>query len=392
MKKHSILLLLILLSQYLFAVTPERVFTEKSSVQSALSINPDILKYSQDLECAEQRVKESSSLYFPNIDLNLNLSKFNNYQPMIILGESSQFLVYLPGAKKDLYYSTRLSIWQTIYAGGKIRTINKLADVNMNRVKSEGNVIKSKVINNVKIIFNDCLYHKALVGFYDSKIKEYELRKIHIVRSEIEALIRKRSIEQFHYKKEILNLLNAIGVDLNITAAISDTLNPKMKVFDLEKCLLLAYQFRSEIKTTQDEETLDGLMLNLLSMQKYPNVSVGAAKEWLGDRIIGDESSWYFSINANIPIFDGGGSFARIKQGKTKVRESTIRRAKLENEIRLKVRQSFLEYDFWRNQSMDAKILEKNGQYDETDISIIHDLNRSYYNLELAVGVELDSY
>ncbi|MDR0819962.1 MAG: hypothetical protein LBN19_00245 [Endomicrobium sp.] len=38
------------------------------------------------------------------------------------------------------------------------------------------------------------------------------------------------------------------------------------------------------------------------------------------------------------------------------------------------------------------EIAEKNGHYNKTDIDIIRNLNKSYYNLELAVGVELDSY
>ncbi|MCA6071874.1 MAG: hypothetical protein LE168_05890 [Endomicrobium sp.] len=69
-----------------------------------------------------------------------------------------------------------------------------------------------------------------------------------------------------------------------------------------------------------------------------------------------------------------------------------MKRAKLENEIKLGVGQSLLEYNFWRTQAIDAKLLEKNSQYDEIDIKIMRNLNKSYYNLELAVGVELDSY
>jgi outer membrane protein TolC len=393
MKKISILLILSLTIKNLFAGTMERVLTEVSSVQTALSINPDILERLQYVEYAEQRVRESRALYFPNIDLNLNLSKSCPSESMIIIsGESSQFLTYLPENRKDLYYSTRLSIWQSIYSGGRIKTINKLAQINMNKVKNEEDVIKGKVVNNVKIVFNECLYYKALLNFYDLKIKDVRQEKIYLAHNKLRNFMKKSIEAQFNYKKTFLNLLSAIGLELNTRADISGILSPKIKYFVLEKCILLAYLFKSEIKATQDQETIDGLMLNLLSMQKYPSISVGAARKWMGEKIIGDERDWYFSLNANIPIFDGGSSFARIKQGKAKVREATIRRAKLESEIRLNVRQSFLEYNFWKMQAINVKLLEKNGKYDETDIEIIRNLNRSYYNLELAVGAELDSY
>jgi outer membrane protein TolC len=136
----------------------EKVLTEASSVQLALSINPDILEYVENIEHATQRVKESRLLYFPNINLNLNLSSFNSRGSVIMYNESLRFLVCQPVGKKNLYYSTRLSIWQSVYSGRRIKAANRLAEISMNKIKNEENIVKSKVINNVKVIFNDCLY------------------------------------------------------------------------------------------------------------------------------------------------------------------------------------------------------------------------------------------
>jgi outer membrane protein TolC len=102
-------------------------------------------------------------------------------------------------------------------------------------------------------------------------------------------------------------------------------------------------------------------VLNLLSKQTSPNISIGAAQEWFGEKIINDKSKWYISINANIPVFDGGGAFARLKQGKIQLREATIQRAKTEDEMRLSIGKLFLEYDFWKKQAIDDKFFEKNG-------------------------------
>ena len=353
MKKITFLFILLFTATItVFAKEYERILTEKSSVQTALTINPEVLEYVQDLEYAKQRLKEASSLYFPVVGLNLNLSKFNNVKPTLVSGESSQTLIYLPDGKKDLYYSTRLSVWQSLYTGGVIRTTNKLAHINLSKVKSEENIIKSKLINNVKTIFNECLYHKALVKLYNAKFKS----------SSNVNLKTKKEMENLKYNQEILKLLNAIGLDLNTIISVSDNLRPKIKEIDLEKCFFLAYQFKSEFKTTQEQQTLDGLMLNLLYMQRYPNVSFGIAHEWIGDQIVGDDANSYCTLNVNVPIFDGGSVFARIRQGKIKYRESTIKRAKLENDIRLGIMQAFLEYDFFRQQAISARLLEKNGE------------------------------
>ncbi|MDR1417770.1 MAG: TolC family protein [Endomicrobium sp.] len=366
----------------LFAKEYERVLTEKSSVQTALAINPDVLEYVQNLEYAKERLKEAHALYFPTVGFNLNISKFNNAKPGLISGENSQTLIYLPSGKKDLYWSTQLSVWQSLYTGGVIRTTNKLAHINLSKVKSDENIIKSRVTNNIKTIFNECLYHKALVKFYDEKFKI----------SNNPSLKTKKEMEILKYNQEVLELLNAIGLDLNTIVAISDNLEPKIKKADLEKCLLIAYQYKSEFKSTQEQQTLDGLMLNMLYMQKAPNISVGVAHQWTGDQIVGDDTNSYCTLNLNVPIFDGGSIFARIKQGKIKYRKSTLKRAKLESDIRLEIMQAFLEYDFFRQQAINSKLLDKNSKYNEADIELIYNLNKNYLNLELAVGVELDSY
>jgi outer membrane protein TolC len=163
-----------------------------------------------------------------------------------------------------------------------------------------------------------------------------------------------------------------------------------MKNFELSRCILLAYQFKPEMQATQQQESSDALIVNLLTMQQYPTVSFGAAQEWTGDQIIGDDSNWYLSLNVNIPVFDGGGTFARIKQGKINMREAVLKRSKREDEIKLNISKALIEYNFWKEQA--ASVSKTSAEYSEADLDIVNSLNSSFYALELAVGVELDSY
>ena len=369
----------------------EKILTEDSSVQTAVNINHDILIHSQSIDLAYQRIKESQSLYFPKIDFNLNASRFNNMEPLILSGPLSPVSVYLPGENRDIYFSTRLSVWQSIYAGGRIKTTNKLADMHMNKVKNEANAIKNNVINQVKTVFNTCIMYKEKLNLFSRQLENSKGK------SGIEILEIQRRIDlvKFNYDREVLNLLNAIGLELDTIVMLDGNLIPKLKKFDLSQSMLLAYQFRPEMQTTQAQETIDGLMVNLLSMQRFPTISVGGGQEWLGDQVIGDKSSWYVSINANLPVFDGGGGVARVKQGRIHVRETTLKRSKIEEEIKLQVNKAFLEYNFWRDQFYKAGMSEKDPSkvpYTELELDIVYNLNRSYYALELAVGVQLDSY
>ena len=120
-KKVAFCLAFIFTAQSILAAGFEKVLTEDSSVQTALAINHDIMIHSQNVEYARQRINESRSLYFPKIDLNFNISKFNNSEPMMLFGAISPSPVHLPSGNKDIYYSTRLAIWHNVYSGGRVK-------------------------------------------------------------------------------------------------------------------------------------------------------------------------------------------------------------------------------------------------------------------------------
>ncbi|MDR1942398.1 MAG: TolC family protein [Endomicrobium sp.] len=393
---------IIYFSVLIFALCPgavfgegfEKILTQDSCIQSAIAIHPDILISAQNIEFANQRVLESRALYMPKIAVNLNLSKFNNTDPMVLSGDFTGMPVYLPAGIKNIYYSTRLSAWQGLYSGGRVKTINKLARINLDKVQNEAQSVKIKVVNNVKSAFNDALYNKeklklinSLAGKALSEAKSSKNKNSYSLHSE---LLKKAAAARYNYEKELLNLLNAVGLELNTIADISGEFQPEIKNIDLSRCIVLAYQFKPEMQATQYQESFDSLMLSLLSMQQYPTVSAGAAQEWTGDQIIGDASNWYVSLNVNIPVFDGGATFARVRQGKINVREAALKRSKTEDEVKLLINKAFLEYNFWKQQAL--QLPEEREKYGEADLDIIYNLNKSYYALELAVGAELNSY
>ncbi|MDR2644723.1 MAG: TolC family protein [Endomicrobium sp.] len=369
----------------------EDVLTEAVSIQRALSSNIEILEAAQEVDFASQKIVESKVLYFPNVDVNFNCSHFNNRIRTLVSDSISQTPILLPEGNQDLRYSVRISGWQNIYTGGRIKTANKLTKINKEKTENERDIIRNKIINDVKLIFNECLYYKELLEIDIAKLRLVELGRMQLSSENIKKLRKKYIQEQLSFEKEVLNLLAVMGKDINSIVTISGKAIPKIKQLDFDKCLFLAYQFKPELKSSQTQEKLDSLSLNLLSLQKFPKITLGAAQEYVGARLFKDDMNWYISLNANFPIFESGSLFTKIKQGRIKIRQSVLARAKAEREVRLSISKSFLEYNFWRKRAIDAKLLEKK-HYDEDDIELIRNLNRSYCNLELAVGVNLDSY
>ena len=355
MKKYFILLLLFAVSP-VFAQGVERVLTLNECTQLALNINQDILIANEAISYAEQRVNEAKSLYFPKLDLNFNLSRFNNDAETLINSHYLPATILLPYGKRDYSYSTKLALWQPIYNGGKTVATNKLARINQEKAKTNAEIKKNEVIANVKAQFYKNIALKEKIKIY----KDY-LSKKHDA-----TLQNQLDILEHEYELETWELLSLIGLELDTVIDIEGTIDVEKLDLNLQQCILWAYQFRPEIKTTQYQESMDNIGVNLITMEKLPTIMLGAAYDWLGDDEENWERDWYVTLNINLPLFEGGAVFSRLKQKKIQARQASIERAKIEDKIKLEVRKAFSEYNFWYNKLL--KVEESNVKSIEHEI------------------------
>jgi outer membrane protein TolC len=383
MKPYIISLFTLFFCIDVFAANYEKILNEESAVQNAMTLNYEIITQSQKIELSTQKLKETRALYFPVVDLNINVSKFNNVSPSILFNNLSAMPVYLPAENiRDFYFSSRISVWQNLYAGGRINAANRLASINIDKSKNELNIVKNEVIFKVKTAFNESLYYKNKIKYLESLKNK---RNSAAIGESIE-------IAKLEYSKSILTLLNLIGLDLNTVLDIEDAFVARISNISLEQCMLLTYQYKPDLQYVWYQVSSDELTVNLLSMQRYPTIVAGATQEWTGEQILSEKSSWHIFFNVNFPVFDGGAMISRIKQADINMKASAINKTQKEENIKYYVRKVFLEYDFWKQKAMKHNLLIKKSGYNEEELEIIKNLNKNYFALEFAIGAQIDKY
>ena len=381
MKKFFLLFFVLLLEASIFAQNIERVLTVDECIKCALNINHDILLSKTSIAFAEQRAKEVKTLYFPTIDINFNLSRYSNDFATVINSNYLPVTILLPEGSRDYFYSTRIALWQNIYNGGRIIATNRLAKINQEQVQNKLDTTKNEVVAKVKIQFYKNISIKTKIEIY----KKYLSNKVNILLQEQLEML------QHEYELEMFNLLALIGLELDTVIDIEGHIKPQKLDLNLQQCLLWAYKFRPEIKTTQYQETMDNISVNLINMERYPTVKIGASYDWLGDDKNSSEKDWYVSLNINYPIFDGGAIFARLKQKKIKARQATIERSKIEEKIKLEVRKAFSDYIFWDNKVIKIKDMKAtNIEQELLKEDIKYNYIKSLVNLDLAIGKNID--
>ncbi len=378
MKKIFLLFFILFLESYVFAQHIQRVLTLDECIKCALSINHDILINKESISLAEQRTKEAKALYFPVVDLNFNLSKYSNDVATVMNSSYLPVTILLPEGRRDYFYSTRISLWQNIYNGGRIIATNKLAKINQEKAQTNYDVTKNEVVAKVKIQFYKNISIKSKIHIY----KKYLLSDSTNI-----LLQEKLEILQHEYELEIFNLLALIGLELDTVVDIAGHIDSQKLDLDLQQCILWAYQFRPEIKTTQYQESIDNIAVNLINMEKFPTVKFGVSYDWLGDNVNKSKKDWYVALNINYPIFDGGAVFSRLKQKKIKARQATIERSKIEEKIKLEVMKAFSEYKFWykkflKIKNMKATTIEQEILKEDIKYNYI----KSLVILDLAIG------
>jgi len=94
------------------------------------------------------------------------------------------------------------------------------------------------------------------------------------------------------------------------------------------------------------QEQMDALAVNLSLSGRYPTVALGGNYQLEDKQWPFEKKSWNATVNLTLPIFDGFGQFARIRQRKYQYRKSQINRANISDTIKAEVRKSFVEYEY----------------------------------------------
>ena len=330
----------------------ERVLTLEESIDTGLHNSQGLLSYREQVAIAQEMVKEAGAQIYPKIDFNLGVSKFNNDFPTVLAPSFNS--EYLPAQNMDAFYSTRLSLWQYLYANGRYSTNLRLAETNLSQANSMADIERNRVILDVKKSYYACVTLKEKIKACETAINSIKeiTQKNPSARSRWSYTINSMSFTlsklKHEYEKQKLKHLETIGLELDMVIEISGELSPPTDEYDLNKCLAWAKNYRPELRQTQFQETIDSLRVNLSLAERYPTVTLGANYERLGDNSALDMTNWNATINVNVPIFDGWASWSRIRQRKLQAREGVIRRSAMEDRVFADVREAYMDYGFWK--------------------------------------------
>lgn len=345
------------------AVSPERVLTIEEAVTLGISNNQDLLSAKEDVNIAQQRIKETQALFFPKLDLYAGYSRFD-IRNAFPLSPGLGPAILQPTSETENFYQTRASVYQTLYNGGRSQNTYRLAKVFLEQADSQYEAKKNAVTYQTKKAFYDVLLERVRADQYAHRWQAIS-RWVAAPRAK-----RATPVEQLRLEEELalfpsevtqaasalqrstLHFLHTLGIEQHTGVELRGDFWSDLPPLDLQKCLAWAKQYRPELRQTQFQAQIDALGVSLSFSERFPTVAFGSSYEFSGQRFPLISPNWAATVYINLPlsVSDLYFGWSRTRERRAHYRQTRIQRAALEDAIELEVRQAFADCQFWHQE------------------------------------------
>jgi len=154
------------------------------------------------------------------------------------------------------------------------------------------------------------------------------------------------------------NLNNLLGVDPNVAVTLqAPPLPPLTQRIDLTQSTQVAFQRRPELRQASNNITIAQRLIKLAGSTLQPTLGIGASANYSGPGITtGNHDTYNLSAQLNIPLYDGGTTRSRVRQAQTDLQTQLITQGQLQQNVKLEVRQAFLNVNNAQAQNATAGV------------------------------------
>lgn len=363
MKRTWAVFLAALAARPAFAVEAgvERTFTLEQSVQTALGNNPSVLAARDGVKIAEQRVWEARSNFLPKVDLQLNGSRYLAEQATIVSPDLGTTLLRPSrDLRPDTFYAARAGFKQTVYNGGRVGGTVRLAKAALAQSRIREEDFKSQAVFNAVKSFYDVLLarrQKALAEEAAQRVNVFIDRTpawddgTRAVWEALQGRFRRNLAERRRAEERAtLDFLNTLGLELYTLVELQGDLSSAPISADLPRLLAWAQEARLEIRSTDFQQEIDQLSVNLSKAERYPVVALGAAYEYNDPSLPLRTQLWHATLNVSLPLFDGFSSRARIRQARYQLDQNRALRGQVQDRINMEVRNAHADVQYWQSE------------------------------------------
>jgi outer membrane protein len=295
---------------------------------------------------AEQKIAESRSLYYPQVNLAAAYSRLSLVSEFDfnLGGEVMHFKFMSPNS-----YSLRVSASQQVFSWGRTQKTVKMSRLGVSLAEDAAAAVRQQTAYQVVPIYYNLLFAREALQVLE-ETRDLFARKLKILKTRFEAglasdydisLIQVQMSAIDSQKADLNNSVRKLILAYNRIAnrplaaelSIDDRLDSRMPAVDEPQLLQEALANRIEFKQLRDQEALLSTQAELARTGNKPSLMAAFVYEIRNgflpsvDQLRGN---WTLSLSATYPLFDGFRTRAQVNQARIGL--DTVRRQRLDQE------------------------------------------------------------
>jgi len=301
-------------------------------IDTALKNNPEVIALENSYISAKYKSWEAKSMLFPQVSAVMSASR--RVSPLSATFGDTALFPGLPANMDVTTYSQGLSAQMNIYDFGRTCSVISRASISRELSYLGYEKKKQEVIYNVKKGYYglmQAISMKNLAAFnltemeslYNS-VKDREqaglATPIDVLNIESQYLSFKADVPKADHNIEIANsaFSNLLGKEETDQVIISEANFPEPGEYPLgfksyEECRDKALALRLDFKELEFQEKLAKTNVSGARSEWMPSLTANGDYLWQDSTYPPNKDSWSAAVNLSLPIFRGGGNYAKLK-------------------------------------------------------------------------------
>lgn len=350
-------LVILLLSPLLAAAAPQQL-TLEGAVSAALKNNASVVTAEETRRIYKEKVSEYWGSVFPQIGLAAQYSR-NIESPSFFIGGTK--------IKSGLnnVYSASLDASQVLWAGGKVSTGIKMANIYSSASEEQLKTAQLAVARSVKQVYYSVLLAKAMTGVQkesldlarqhlatiEAQYKQGMASDLALLRQQVEVSNTQPALTQAQnlYEIGLVELKNLIGLDpeteIDLTDGFSCGQRAPGDITELYKAGLAA---RPDYRNMKYQRDLYREMVSIERAGHFPYLSAFASRAFQGQADSGfpspSDQSWSTTagLRLSLPLFAGGSTSSRTRQARLQEEIADTNLREMERRVKIDLKKAWL--------------------------------------------------
>ncbi|MFA6316209.1 MAG: TolC family protein [Elusimicrobiota bacterium] len=332
-----------------------RVITLEDALRLATLNDARVLSAEQDAIIAQQRVKEAWFQFLPEVGFQASASKYEARYPFALSTVSRNLLAF-PGDDQNLYSGS--GYWYLpVYEGGRHVNTLYLAKAALKAARSNYDAARREVLLAVKESFYRLILSQERL---DAAARiEAEARALAADgslgawdRIEAESLLgdarAAATTARHQFETGRLALLKNLNLEFDTVFRVEGSLKTAPLEVEIDRATVWAMELRPELQSQTYRAEMDAIGVNLAMGRKNPTVFFAGDYELTGQHFPLKQNNWDATIGIKVPLaYD---LFTQVKQKEAEQRQGALKRAELQDRVRLEVRQACENLLYWQRE------------------------------------------